>query len=330
MMNSLPNLFIIINDGFRWQEVFRGPDEKIINDPRFTPDVLGLQSLYWASSKEERRKKLLPFLWDVVSKQGHLFGDRDMNSKVNVANWYSISYAGYNEIFTGTTDIFITHNARKYNKNKNVLEWLQQKPAFRNKIAVFSSWDCFPFILNDKRNGLLINRGVEVIPEHKVKVEHREKIYQSEDTHQDALTFHCAMKYITQHHPRIVVIVFGEGDVVAHRKRYDLYLQKAHEADMMMSELWNFVQTTEGYKNNTNFLITTDHGRGNNEKNWHDHGFFINGSSQTWFALIGPQLHLIKDQISKKQFYNKEFASIIAKLLGDEFKSKNLFRDPIT
>ena len=325
MFNSEPNLFILINDGFRWQEVFRGADEQLITDPGFTPGP-DLQSLFLADTKEERRRKLLPFLWDVVAKQGVLLGDRDNDSKVNSANLYSISYSGYNEIFTGTTDIFITKNHKKYNKNINVLEWLHRKPSFKDKIAVFTSWDIFPFILNTKRNGLPINNGSENVSDHytKIKVVDKEGIRHVEDTNYDMLTFIHAMNFIKLHQPRIVAIVFGEADVVAHKKRYDLYLHKAHHADMMMAELWNLVQTTEGYKDNTTFLITTDHGRGNTRRNWHDHGLFIKGSSQTWLAVLGPGIYNF--QPGREQFYNKELAAIIARLVGEKFTRKKVMK----
>ena len=325
MMNAEPNLFILINDGIRWQEVFKGADERMINNPEFTPDPVSLRSLFVGDTVTEGKRKLLPFLWDVVAKQGLLFGDRDMNSKVNAANPYSISYSGYNEIFTGTTDIFITGNKKKYNKNINVLEWLHSKPSFKDKIAIFSSWDIFPFILNTKRNGLPINNGSENASNlyNKIKVVDKNGISHSEDTNYDMLTFVHAMNFIKLHQPRIAVIVFGEADVVAHKKRYDLYLHNAHHADMMMAELWNFVQTSEGYKNNTTFLITTDHGRGNNQKNWYEHGMFAKGSSQTWLGVLGPGIQYF--QPNREQFYNKELAGLIAELVGEKFIKKSFF-----
>ena len=72
-----------------------------------------------------------------------------------------VSYPGYNELFTGTTDISISGNSKKYNKNINVLEYLHSKDEFEGKIAVFSSWNVFPYILNKNRNGIMMNSGYE-------------------------------------------------------------------------------------------------------------------------------------------------------------------------
>jgi len=289
------NLFIIITDGFRWQEIFSGADSLLINDEKFTPDTATLKLMYWANDPLDRRKKLMPFLWNVIANKGQLFGNRDLNNKVNVSNVYSLSYPGYNELFTGTTDISISGNRKKYNKNINVLEYLDSKEGFEGKIAVFSSWNVFPYILNKNRNGLMMNSGYEQIQVDSLNANlsminsvQEKEIGNKTAVRYDMLTYSIAKEYIKDHKPRIVVIGLGETDDFAHQKRYDLYLQQANQVDKMIGELWNMVQTTPGYKNNTNFIITTDHGRGNNSKHWSGHGFFINGSSQTWFAIMGP------------------------------------------
>jgi Type I phosphodiesterase / nucleotide pyrophosphatase len=320
------NLFIIITDGFRWQEIFSGADSVLINDESFTPDTTTLKAMYWASDPSDRRKKLMPFLWNVIARKGQLFGNRDLNNKVNVSNVYSLSYPGYNELFTGTTDISISGNSKKYNKNINVLEYLGSKDRFEGKIAVFSSWNVFPFILNKNRNGLMMNSGYEQIKDdtlnptlNMINSVQEKVIGNKTDTRYDMLTYTTAKEYIKNNKPRIVVIGLGETDDFAHQKRYDLYLQQANQVDKMIGELWNIVQTTPGYKNNTSFIITTDHGRGNNSKHWSGHGFFITGSSQTWLAMMGPRIDPLGERKEKEQFYTKEFAATIAKLTGEEF-----------
>ena len=138
-------------------------------------------------------------------------------------------------------------------------------------------------------------------------------------TRYDMLTYSIAKEYIKNNKPRIVVVGLGETDDFAHQKRYDLYLQQANQVDQMIGELWNMVQTTNGYKNNTSFIITTDHGRGNNSKHWSGHGFFITGSSQTWLAMMGPHIAPLGERKDNEQLYNKQFAATIAKLTGEEF-----------
>ena len=320
------NLFVIITDGFRWQEVFNGADSLLINNEIFTPDTATVKAMFWAETAAERRKKLMPFLWSVVAIKGQLLGNRKLGNKFNVSNIYSVSYPGYNEIFTGTTDITISGNSKKHNNNINVLEYLNSKNEFQGKIAVFSSWNVFPYILNRDRNDLMINSGYEEMQKNKDTEEinvfnlvQEKGIENKSATRYDELTYSLAREYIKLNQPRIVVLGFGETDDFAHQKRYDLYLQQANQVDRMISELWNFVQTTPYYKNNTSFLITTDHGRGRKEKHWSGHGFFINGSSHSWLALIGPGIEPLGEKNSKEQFYAKQLASTIAKLAGENF-----------
>src|SRR5215469_1959075 len=157
------NLFIITLDGFRWQEIFTGADSALINDERFTSDTATMKMLYWVSNAEERRKKLMPFFWNVIAKKGQVYGNRYFNNKVNTSNLYSLSYPGYNEMFTGQTDISIASNDRKINPNQNVLEYLNQQTNYKGNVVAFTSWDVFPFILNQNRSHIKLNSGYENI-----------------------------------------------------------------------------------------------------------------------------------------------------------------------
>ena len=160
-VQPVQNLFIITLDGFRWQEVFTGADSLLINDEHYCPDTSTMKMLYWEATAEERRKKLMPFFWNVLASKGQVYGNRLFDNKVNVSNFYSLSYPGYNEMFTGNTDIAIASNAKRKNPNVNVLEYLNGKKEFNDKIVAFTSWDVFPFILNQQRSGLKMNSGYE-------------------------------------------------------------------------------------------------------------------------------------------------------------------------
>jgi hypothetical protein len=320
------NIFIITTDGFRWQELFNGADSLLLNSDEFTSDAETLATLYWADTKEERRKKLMPFFWSVIAGKGQIYGNRDFDNKVNTANAYSISYPGYNEIFTGTTDLAISSNGKYYNPNINVLEYLNAKPSFAGKVVAFTSWDVFPYILNEKRSGMLVNSGYESIKGMKLSPQQavlntvqEELVNEKTATRYDQLTFVAAKEYIIQHHPRVVYLGLGETDEFAHQGRYDLYLEQANKVDRMIAELWHLVQTTPGYKNTTTFIITTDHGRGSRSSKWTSHGELIRGSSQAWLAVIGAGIKPFGEIKDKQQLYQQQIAQTIAGLAGEEF-----------
>lgn len=322
------NLFIITLDGFRWQEIFTGADADLINDLICTPDTATLKMLYWSDSKEERRQKLMPFFWSVLAKKGQLYGNRYFNNKVNTANIYTFSYPGYNEIFTGNTDLMVSSNKKKLNRNINVLEYLNTKEEFKGKVVAFTSWNVFPYILNEERSGMLVNSGYENMEGESVSEKQAiinkvqsEAIYNKEGTRNDQLTFLTAKEYIQHHQPRVMFLGLGETDEYAHGGRYDLYLEQANKIDGMLGELWHWIQTTPGYKDNTTLLITTDHGRGSRDKNWSSHSSFIRGSSQTWLAMIGPAIQPLGEVKENQQLYQEQIADIIAGLVGERFET---------
>jgi len=315
-------LFIITIDGFRWQEVFGGADPLMLSNTAYVKDTALIRELYGDSSPEARRQKLLPFFWSVIADRGRLYGNRAFNNKVNVKNFLKISYPGYNEIFTGHTDALISPNLAIYNKNRNILEYLNGIPEYHGKVVAFTSWNVFPYILNEPRSGLSVNSGYErqAWPADDTTALFIDSVQQSirprTKTRYDQLTWLTAREYISRNHPSVAYIGLGETDEFAHAGRYDLYLQHAAAIDRMIAELWYVVQTDPFYRDSTTFLITTDHGRGGEPSNWSTHGFWAKGSGQTWLAVLGPDIPAEGEIRTAGQVYAKQFAATMALLLG--------------
>ena len=315
------HLFIITIDGFRWQEVFTGADPMLIGNTDYVRDTALTRALYWDSTAEGRRKKLLPFFWGTIAEKGRLYGNRLLGNKMNVRNFYKISYPGYNEILTGHTDAISSPNLPVNNKNVNVLEYLDRSPEYHGKVAVFTSWNVFPYILNETRNGLPINSGYAPLAENGDAtaglIDSVQATMRPSKTRHDQLTWLSAREYITLHHPSVLFLGFGETDECAHQGRYDLYLQQAADIDRMIADLWYQVQTDPFYKDSTTFLITTDHGRGWKPNKWTTHGFWAEGSGDIWMAVIGGDIRPDGELRYKGQVYQKQIAATIASLLGD-------------
>ncbi|RZM18249.1 MAG: phosphoglyceromutase, partial [Pedobacter sp.] len=260
--DSLPsrngNLIIITIDGFRWQELFSGADEQLISNPNATPDTATMKAMYWSNDQNERRKKLMPFVWNVIASKGQLYGNRHYDNKMNVSNLYAVSYPGYHELFTGKAALNVRSNKRKTSQYPNILEELNSREAYHGKVAAFSSWDVLPYILNEERSGIPVNSGYEKMTDagnsHETVMSEslsEQHFFQKQHTRLDQLTFVAAKEYMRTQKPKVVYIGWGEADEFAHAGRYDLYLEQANKVDRMMAELWHFIQTTEGYKDNT-------------------------------------------------------------------------------
>ena len=332
--SSTQNIFIITTDGFRWQEIFTGADSELINDQRFVADPALLKQLYWDPTAEGRRQKLLPFFWNTIAKQGQIYGNRDFQNNMDVTNMYKISYPGYNEMLTGYADPLFIPNIPIRNRNTNVLEYLNSKKEYQGKVAAFSSWNIFSAILNKKRNSLPGNCGYEKLEDdstlnNDIISMSQEQIANKKHTRYDLLTFLSAREYIEHFKPRVVLIGFGETDEFAHGKQYDMYLQQAANVDKMIAELWYYVQTNPFYKDKTTFIITTDHGRGNQTSTWYKHGILTRGSGETWFAVMGPGISPGGEIRTPLQIYQKQVASTISQILGEDFQHAQHAAGPI-
>ena len=314
------NVFIITTDGFRWQEVFNGADATLISDPELVKDTSLLKTEFWDADMEIRRRKLLPFFWNVIAQNGQLLGNRAYDNRVNVANLYKISYPGYNEILSGFADYRFIPNLTVRNRNQNILGYLNKQAAYAGRIAAFSSWNVMPYILDEKHNDFPVNSGYEMLDEttdtlHILINQVQRNIAGQSNTRHDMLTYESAKSYIEEKHPRALFLGFGETDEFAHKGQYDTYLQKAHQVDMVIADLWYYVQTDPFYRNNTTFIITTDHGRGRGAS-WKGHGFWVKGSGETWIAMLGAGIAPLGEMKEKQHRYQKQVAATVSHLLG--------------
>jgi hypothetical protein len=329
------NVFVITLDGFRWQELFSGADSSILNDPEFTADTAYAKAMFWHTNPSVRREKLMPFVWSVIAKKGQLLGNRNLGNNVNTKNFYAVSYPGYNEIFTGGTDLLVASNKKVKNRNVNLLEYFNNLPAFSGQVASFTSWNVFPYILNRERSKLYINSGYEPMEQGELTrtqlaINKLQEQGAFDDQHErsDLLTFMAAREYVLKNKPRLLHIGLGGTDSYGHQKKYGQYLKEANQADRIIADLWSMVQAMPMYRGKTTFIITTDHGRGNKKDNWFKHGLLVNGSSQTWMMLLGKGVKGGGELSCKMQTYQKHVAGTVGYLLGVKSFSSQML--PVT
>lgn len=322
------NIIIVTLDGFRWQEVFGGADEILINNKEYSHDTADLKQKFWVPTAEERRMKLLPFIWSTVALQGQLHGNRNYESKANVLNAYQFSYPGYNEIFTGYPDTAVNSNDKILNKNENVLEFINQQKGYKGKVAAFSTWDVFPYILNKQRSGIYVNADVDSFqfssPAFQMLNDFQFLSSKPIGVRLDVITYMAAKQYVKEFKPKVLYIAFDETDDFAHGGMYDQYLLSAHAEDAMIKDLWNMVQSMPEYKDKTSLIITCDHGRGDkNKDDWRHHGSKIAESGEIWMAFLGKGVPAKGEVKQNEQVYQAQLAQTIASLLGFNFIPKH-------
>ena len=332
--SSQQNIIIITTDGLRWQELFGGMDSAIANNKKFNQgDSNYIYKNYWAATSEERRKKLLPFFWTMLKEQGIIYGNRMLGNKVDVANRYWFSYPGYNEIMTGFPDTLINSNGYKPNPNTTVLEFLNNQSTLKGKVAAFGAWNAFDRILNEQRAGFPVVNGFDDCggsnPTEKEKLinEMRRNSYKPwhEDECLDIFTHYAAVEHLKTRKPRVLYISYGETDEWAHGGQYKNYLDAARQTDKWIEEIWMWLQKDPQYAGKTTLLFTTDHGRGDiNKEQWTDHGADVPGASEIFLAAIGPNIKVAGEVSKPQQLQQMQVAQTIAKIMGFTFKANHL------
>ena len=101
---SAENMILISLDGVRWQDVYRGMDKRLFAEGLNLKVRARMNLQYGGTSTDEMRKKLMPFVWSNIAKNGVMIGNRDINSHMELSNDLWFSYPGYNELLTGKAD----------------------------------------------------------------------------------------------------------------------------------------------------------------------------------------------------------------------------------
>jgi len=329
------NVIVITSDGLRWQEVFRGMDKDMLTTENQVKKKKPLVDQFGGKTAEIRRKKLMPFFWNHVVKNGIIYGNRDKGSVAHVTNNMWFSYPGYNEMMTGKPDDErVNSNKPIPNPNVSVLEWLAKKPGIDGKCAVFASWGVHSSIFNEERCGFPVDAGgrqfhpptgltcgMEMVNRIRPTVPFR---WNNEEF--DGLMWPMATEYIRTQKPRVTFISFIETDAFGHEGNYPGYLDAAHRVDGFIKELWELTQSIPEYKDNTTFIFTVDHGRGDKTEGpaeWNHHKRSVVGSDAIFLAIWGPDTPAL-GEMTTGTITQSQVAATTAEALGfTNFNAEN-------
>lgn len=321
------HVLLVMTDGLRWQEVFRGADPSLLtkanNDDR-PVDTLVRQ--YVRSTPQQARAALMPFLWSHIVPEGEIYGNRDKGSNAHITNGFNFSYPGYSETLTGHADPRINSNDPTPNPNVTVFEWLNKQPGLTGQAAAFGAWSVIADAFNRERCGFTDNAGydpltsIPITPRldllNHLKAE-TPRIWDDETF--DAPTFYTSLEYLEAKHPRLFFLSLGETDDWAHAGNYGRYLEAANRVDIYLQRLWEFVQSNPDYRDHTTLILLTDHGRGDAPVEWKSHGQKIPASKYIFIAAMGPGIPR-KGEVSGGQLVTQsQIAATVAKLVGKDW-----------
>ena len=328
---AVRHVVLVTIDGLRWQEVFRGADDAMINLEFGGIAENGLAAVresVGGPGAEARRARLMPFLWSEMARQGQVIGNRDRGSPMNVANAEWFSYPGYSEILCGFPDPLITSNAPIPNRNVTVLEWLNGREGFNGKVAGSATWHIFPSIINVGRSRLPIwvstqNPALAARSPRLADIDRwmRDVPIKARDEHYDGFGFRAALELIDLIQPRVLYVALGEPDTNAHARRYGAYLESITRCDRFVRELWEKLQAHETYRGNTTLIVTTDHGRGVAPTDWTNHNKKTPGADETWVAMMGPDIAARGERGEHPPIFSAQIAATVAAAVGQDFNA---------
>jgi Type I phosphodiesterase / nucleotide pyrophosphatase len=320
-------VILVMTDGFRWEEMFRGADASLMNKKNGkVGDAAALKKAYWRDTPEARREALLPFVWTVMARQGQIFGNRDKGSDAYVTNGFFFSYPGYSETACGFADPRIHSNDNVPNPNVTVFEWLKKQPGFEGEVGAFGAWDVIASVFNPQRSKITANAGWDpftaIPPTPTLDLVNHLKMETPrvwEDEPFDALAFYTAVEYLKTQKPRVLFLSLGETDDWAHEGKYTEYLDSAHRVDAYLKAIWDLVQSMPEYQGTTTLIFSPDHGRGKSSKGWRDHGQKLPESKYIWMAFLGPDTPALGERSRRAPVTQSQIAATLAAFLGQDY-----------
>src|SRR5688500_5272227 len=333
------NVVLVVTDGLRWQEVFGGADSALVfGEPKVVGgDTMGIRQTFWRPTAKARREALLPFLWEVVARDGQIFGNLVEGSSVTVTNGLNFSYPGYNEMLSGFADPRIDRNDFGTNPNVTVFEWLNRQPQLRGRVAAIATWGVFTDIFARERSGVFVHAGWEppYTAPRAASDSLLNRLYATTDREWatnawDSFMHTVAMRHLERRRPRVLFMGYGETDEWQHAGRYDRLLRSTRAVDDYLRELWTFLQSHPDYRGRTTLMLTTDHGRGRTARDWTNHGRDVAGAEEMWLAVIGPDTPALGERRNAARVTQAQIAATVAALLGLDYRrAQPLAAEPI-
>ena len=320
-------LVLVTLDGARIQEMFGGLDVEILRSTLPNGASLETNATYrrfHADTAEGRRRKLMPFFWDVLmTRHGSVAGNPRLRSAVTLTNRHRFSYPSYSELLTGEVDDeVIKTNDRVHNPRVTLLEVLRAHLKLSVvEVAVFASWDVMNEIVEHTAGTLTVNAGYEPFTltwpgARELSLLQFETPTPWNNVRHDVYTFGLAMTHLRAVKPRVLHLALGETDDWAHDGRYDRTLEAYVRNDNQLRELWTWLQSQPEYRDRTHMLITTDHGRGRTTADWRNHGADVAGAEDVWMAFVSPRVQARGEWRDHPPLFSNQAAATMASWMG--------------
>ena len=116
--------------------------------------------------------------------------------------------------------------------------------------------------------------------------------------------------------PKMIYAILPHVDSAGHMGDYKTYCDTIKNADSLIWDVWNTVQSDPFYKDKTTLVVTTDHGRHTTgvKDGFVSHGDTCEGCRHVYALMVGPDIK--KGYEYKTECYQTDLAPTIGQLMG--------------
>jgi len=281
---TIPVILVVL-DGVRWQEVFRGVDPVLAATHRAGPVV--------------DARGLFPSLYSALDGRGAAVGAPG-HSLIAASGPNFVSLPGYTEIFGGRTPDGCRDNECAGASAPTIVDALRDRSRSDADVAVIASWGPIaraatrapsrvvvsagrldvagaPSLVSDPSTREILDEGARADPRP------------GRDTFRpDRYTAELALRYLEVRRPAFLFVGLGEPDEYAHEDDYRGYLASLRAADGFFGRLFAALDRMGDRGRRSLVLVTADHGRG---RDYRDHGAGLPESARVWLLALGGPVH---------------------------------------
>lgn len=282
---QLGTLVVVVIDGVRWQEVFRGVD------PKYAARLGG--------GRLDRRKPrdLVPNLYGLMTEGGATLGAPGHGAPFAASGPVFKSLPGYMELLSGRQAWSCRSNRCPPISEPTLADQIATSPSVElGDVLVFSSWPGLAraaaaepsrIVLSTGRSGgqqldfLLADSNIRELAEAaRVAGPSPGK----GDFRADRFTARMALRCLERSRPRFLFVSLGETDVQAHAGSYYRYLDALAFADDFVGRVAELLEGLNAQGWRSTLFVTSDHGR---DYNFRDHGAYAPESARSWLIAAG-------------------------------------------
>lgn len=262
--------------------------------------------------------------WKNHAQKGLFYGEPNSNRDIRVTT-VPISLPSYQSQMAGKVQPCLGNLCGRI-RVETLPESLKRKLDLQKKdIAVFGSWYEIAYAAEHIEGSVYTNTGNNPVYDPETQspdaIMYDLNLKQAADfpggnIRYDKYTFAQAMHYFEVYLPRFMWIALNDADEAAHRGDLIYYHAALSFYDNVLDEVITKLQLLNIDKESM-VIVTTDHGRGNDE-NWKHHGIGFPESRQTWAFVMNGDLKATWHRADKFQYSTLSIRPTVELALGVE------------